>query len=44
LKEFTLPEQIAELFEFLLSDRSRFIVGGLYMIDGSIEANFRGFD
>lgn len=44
LKEFTPPEQIAELFEFLLSDRSRFIVGQLIMIDGGIEATFRGLD
>lgn len=44
LNEFTPPEQIAELFEFLLSDRSRFIVGQLIMIDGGIEATFRGKD
>lgn len=44
LKEFTPPEQIAELFEFLLSDRSRFLVGQLIMIDGGIEATFRGKD
>jgi NAD(P)-dependent dehydrogenase (short-subunit alcohol dehydrogenase family) len=44
LKEFTPPEQIAELFEFLLSDRARFIVGQLIMIDGGIEATFRGKD
>jgi NAD(P)-dependent dehydrogenase (short-subunit alcohol dehydrogenase family) len=44
LKEFTPPEQIAELFEFLLSERARFIVGQLIMIDGGIEATFRGKD
>jgi NAD(P)-dependent dehydrogenase (short-subunit alcohol dehydrogenase family) len=44
LKEFTPPDQIAELFEFLLSDRARFIVGQLIMIDGGIEATFRGKD
>lgn len=44
LKEFTPPEQVAELFEFLLSDRSRFIVGQLIMIDGGIETTFRGTD
>lgn len=44
LKEFTPPEQIAQLFEFLLSERSRFIVGQLIMIDGGIEAAFRGKD
>jgi NAD(P)-dependent dehydrogenase (short-subunit alcohol dehydrogenase family) len=44
LKEFTTPEQIAELFEFLLSERAHFIVGQLIMIDGGIEAAFRGED
>lgn len=44
LKEFTPPERIGDLVAFLLSERARFIVGQLIMIDGGIEATFRGKD
>lgn len=41
LGEFTSCEQVAYLVEFLLSDRARFLVGQLIMIDGGIETTFR---
>lgn len=44
LGEFTPCEQVAYLVEFLLSDRARFIVGQLMMIDGGIETTFRAND
>jgi NAD(P)-dependent dehydrogenase (short-subunit alcohol dehydrogenase family) len=44
LGEFTPPERIGDLAEFLLSERARFIVGQLIMIDGGIETSFRGQD
>jgi NAD(P)-dependent dehydrogenase (short-subunit alcohol dehydrogenase family) len=44
LGEFTPPQAVAELFEFLLSDRSRFLVGQLICIDGGNEAAWRGGD
>jgi NAD(P)-dependent dehydrogenase (short-subunit alcohol dehydrogenase family) len=44
LGEFTPPEAVADLTEFLLSERARFIVGQLIMIDGGIESTFRGAD
>ncbi|MEB3314550.1 MAG: SDR family oxidoreductase [Cyanobacteriota bacterium] len=44
LGEFTTCEQVAHLVEFLLSDRARFIVGQLIMIDGGIETTFRAQD
>ena len=40
----TTPEQVANLFEFLLSDKARFIVGQVIAIDGGIEATFRPDD
>ena len=40
----TTPEQVANLFEFLLSDKARFIVGQIIAIDGGIEATFRPDD
>ncbi len=40
----TTPEQVASLFEFLLSDKARFIVGQVIAIDGGIEATFRPDD
>ncbi|XWK88809.1 MAG: SDR family oxidoreductase [Phormidium sp.] len=44
LGEFTTCEQVAYLVEFLLSDRARFLVGQLVMIDGGIESTFRAND
>lgn len=44
LGDFTSCEQVAYLVEFLLSDRARFIVGQLIMIDGGIETTFRAND
>jgi NAD(P)-dependent dehydrogenase (short-subunit alcohol dehydrogenase family) len=44
LGEFTPPAAIADLFEFLLSERARFVIGQLIMIDGGIEATYRGAD
>lgn len=44
LGEFTTCEQVAYLVEFLLSDRARFLVGQLIMIDGGIETTFRAND
>lgn len=44
LGDFTTCEQVAYLVEFLLSDRARFIVGQLIMIDGGIETAFRAND
>jgi NAD(P)-dependent dehydrogenase (short-subunit alcohol dehydrogenase family) len=44
LGEFTPPAAVADLIEFLLSERARFIVGQLIMIDGGIEATYRGAD
>jgi NAD(P)-dependent dehydrogenase (short-subunit alcohol dehydrogenase family) len=44
LGEFTTCEQVAYLVEFLLSDRARFLVGQLMMIDGGIETTFRADD
>lgn len=44
LGEFTTCDQIAHLVEFLLSDRARFIVGQLIMVDGGIETTFRAND
>lgn len=44
LGEFTPPAAVADLMEFLLSERARFIVGQLIMIDGGIEATYRGVD
>lgn len=44
LGEFTTCEQVAYLVEFLLSDRARFLVGQLIMIDGGIETAFRAND
>lgn len=44
LGEFTPPAAIGDLVEFLLSERARFIVGQLIMIDGGIEATYRGVD
>ena len=35
------PEQVANLFEFLLSDKARPVVGQIVAIDGGIEATFR---
>jgi NAD(P)-dependent dehydrogenase (short-subunit alcohol dehydrogenase family) len=44
LGEFTSSKQVAYLVEFLLSDRARFLVGQLIMIDGGIETTFRADD
>lgn len=44
LGEFTSCEQVAQLVEFLLSDRALFIVGQLIMIDGGIESTLRHDD
>jgi NAD(P)-dependent dehydrogenase (short-subunit alcohol dehydrogenase family) len=44
LGRHTTPEQVANLFEFLLSDKARFIVGQVIAIDGGIEATFRPDD
>jgi NAD(P)-dependent dehydrogenase (short-subunit alcohol dehydrogenase family) len=44
LGEFTPPAAVANLIEFLLSERARFIVGQLIMIDGGIEVTYRGVD
>jgi NAD(P)-dependent dehydrogenase (short-subunit alcohol dehydrogenase family) len=44
LGAFTTCEQVAYLVEFLLSDRARFLVGQLIMIDGGIETTFRPDD
>jgi NAD(P)-dependent dehydrogenase (short-subunit alcohol dehydrogenase family) len=41
---YATPEQVAGLFEFLLSDKARFIVGQVIAIDGGIEANLRPND
>jgi NAD(P)-dependent dehydrogenase (short-subunit alcohol dehydrogenase family) len=39
LKRFSQPEEIAELFAFLASDKASFITGGEYNIDGGINVN-----
>jgi NAD(P)-dependent dehydrogenase (short-subunit alcohol dehydrogenase family) len=44
LGEFTPPAAVAALFEFLLSERARFIVGQLVAIDGGLEASWRARD
>jgi NAD(P)-dependent dehydrogenase (short-subunit alcohol dehydrogenase family) len=44
LGEFTTPEAVASLFEFLLSDRARFLVGQLITVDGGLEAAWRADD
>ena len=44
LGEFATPQAVAELFEFLLSRRARFLVGQLICIDGGNEAAWRGAD
>lgn len=44
LGEFTPPQAVAELFEFLLGDRSRYLVGQLISIDGGNEAAWRAQD
>ena len=40
----TTPEQVAFLFDFLLSEKARFLVGQIIAIDGGIEAAFRSDD
>jgi NAD(P)-dependent dehydrogenase (short-subunit alcohol dehydrogenase family) len=42
--EFATPDQVAQLVDFLISDRARFIVGQLIAIDGGLEASFRPTD
>jgi NAD(P)-dependent dehydrogenase (short-subunit alcohol dehydrogenase family) len=44
LGEFTPPGAVAELFEFLLSERARFLVGQLICVDGGNEAAWRAGD
>ncbi len=44
LGAFTTPEAVASLFEFLLSERARFLVGQLICIDGGLEATWRAGD
>ena len=44
LGEFTPPRAVAELFEFLLGERSRYLVGQLICIDGGNEAAWRADD
>ena len=44
LGEFTSPEAVASLFEFLLSERAQFLVGQLICIDGGMEAAWRAGD
>jgi NAD(P)-dependent dehydrogenase (short-subunit alcohol dehydrogenase family) len=44
LGEFTPPRAVAELFEFLLSERARFLVGQLICVDGGNEAAWRAGD
>jgi NAD(P)-dependent dehydrogenase (short-subunit alcohol dehydrogenase family) len=44
LGEFTSPQAVAELFEFLLGERARFLVGQLICIDGGNEAAWRAND
>jgi NAD(P)-dependent dehydrogenase (short-subunit alcohol dehydrogenase family) len=44
LGEFTTPQAVAELYEFLLSPKARFIIGQIIMIDGGIEAAWRADD
>src|SRR5512137_533234 len=44
LGEFTPPAAVAELFEFLLSERARFLVGQLICVDGGNEAAWRASD
>jgi NAD(P)-dependent dehydrogenase (short-subunit alcohol dehydrogenase family) len=44
LGEFTTIEHVAYLVDFLLSERAKFIIGQLIMIDGGIETTFRADD
>jgi NAD(P)-dependent dehydrogenase (short-subunit alcohol dehydrogenase family) len=44
LGAWTTTQAVAELFEFLLGPRSRFLVGQLICIDGGNEAAWRGED
>ena len=44
LGEFTSPEAVARLFEFLVGEGGRFLVGQLLVIDGGNEATWRGED
>jgi NAD(P)-dependent dehydrogenase (short-subunit alcohol dehydrogenase family) len=44
LGEFTPPEAVARLFEFLVGEGGRFLVGQLLVIDGGNEAAWRGAD
>jgi NAD(P)-dependent dehydrogenase (short-subunit alcohol dehydrogenase family) len=44
LGEFTPPEAVAQLFEFLVGEGGRFLVGQLLVIDGGNEAAWRGED
>jgi NAD(P)-dependent dehydrogenase (short-subunit alcohol dehydrogenase family) len=44
LGEFTTPQAVADLYEFLLSPKARYIVGQIIMIDGGIEAAWRAND
>lgn len=44
LGEFTTPQAVADLYDFLLSPKARYIVGQIIMIDGGIEAAWRAND
>lgn len=44
LGEIARPEDLAGIFEFLLSPEARFIVGQLIVTDGGIESDWRGAD
>jgi NAD(P)-dependent dehydrogenase (short-subunit alcohol dehydrogenase family) len=44
LGEFTKPDDIAGLVKFLISEEAKFIVGQLIVIDGGMEATWRGKD
>lgn len=44
LGEYTTPQAIADLYEFLISPKARYIIGQIIMIDGGIEAAWRADD